>query len=217
MEMLFHIVKQIYDVLSPAELFFILTLILGMIPVIIKIIAKVFSNRKVISAIIGAETDTQLENISRRLDDMMSKDDHRDSIEMICKALDEIKSQLNSNADGMQAQNMTFHQMQGDLQTISESLRKEIADIKHHLKMKDIHDQQSITLVKDVLDKIQENLQKLTSQIDKIDEFTRASIPEFRSYHKELSKEIGNLSRDIALVERSIQTQINTVNSVKLR
>jgi hypothetical protein len=55
------------------------------------------------------------------------------------------------------------------------------------------------------------------SQLEKIDEFTRASIPEFRGYHKELVRQVSDLSRDVALVERSIQTQVNTLNTVKLR
>ena len=60
-------------------------------------------------------------------------------------------------------------------------------------------------------------MQRIISQIDKIDEFTRAAIPEFRSYHKELSKEVSELNRDIALVERTINTQINTANAINLR
>jgi hypothetical protein len=54
-------------------------------------------------------------------------------------------------------------------------------------------------------------------QIEKIDEFVKASIPEFRGYHRDLGAELNNLSRDIALVERSLQMQINTANAVKLR
>lgn len=55
------------------------------------------------------------------------------------------------------------------------------------------------------------------SQLEKTDEFVKAFVPEFRSYHKELGKDMTELSKDIALMERSVQTQINNTNALKLR
>ena len=54
-------------------------------------------------------------------------------------------------------------------------------------------------------------------QLEKIDEYVRSSVPEFRQAHRDLSKDLSTLSKDIALVERSIQAQINNVSGVKLR
>ena len=221
MEMILKIAQEIYSVLSPAEIVFVLALIIGMIPLIVKMLAKVFTNKKVIAALMSDsnndERDHLLDDIAKKIDKVITKDEHQDHLDKIFLILDEIKSQLNENEQLFNNNHTQIELLKNNIDNISSTLKSEIADIKHQLKMQDLHSQQILDNLKDAMQKMQDSIQKITSQIDKIDEFTRASIPEFRSYHKELTKEIGELSRDIALVERSIQTQINTMNTIKLR
>jgi hypothetical protein len=53
-------------------------------------------------------------------------------------------------------------------------------------------------------------MHRVLSQVEKVDEFARTAIPEFRSYHKELSKEVSQLSREVGIMDRVLQAHINT-------
>jgi hypothetical protein len=100
---------------------------------------------------------------------------------------------------------------------LCEANNRELVEIRQDLKLHQLGDAQAFEVLRENFTRISEALTRLTSQIDKIDEFTRAAIPEFRAYHKDISNDLSDLSRDVALVERSIQVQLNSINAVKLR
>jgi hypothetical protein len=103
-----------------------------------------------------------------------------------------------------------------ELQQSSALVVRDLELIKQLIGKNDAADVLAHENVKQLIQRSQDIMQRVSSQLEKVDEFARAAIPEFRSYHKELSKEVGELNRDIALVERSIQTQMQTA-TVKLR
>jgi hypothetical protein len=103
-----------------------------------------------------------------------------------------------------------------ELQQSSVIIVRDLEFIKQSMSKSESTDALVHENVKQLIQRSQDVMQRISSQLEKVDEFARAAIPEFRSYHKELSKEVGELNRDIALVERSIQSQINT-SSVTLR
>ena len=65
--------------------------------------------------------------------------------------------------------------------------------------------------------KIHDAQSKTLSQVEKIDEYVRAAVPEFRGYHRELGSDLKMLGRDLALIERSFQMNINNSSAIKLR
>lgn len=93
----------------------------------------------------------------------------------------------------------------------------EVSEVKHQLQMHNDGSQAQYTNLLTQLAKSQDAISRNLTQIEKVDEYIKASVPEFRAYHRDLGTELNNLSRDIALVERSLQMQINTANAVKLR
>ena len=93
----------------------------------------------------------------------------------------------------------------------------EVAEVKHTLQSHHEGSQQQYSHLLTQLAKSQDAISRNLVQLEKIDEYIKASVPEFRGYHRDLGAELNNLSRDIALVERSLQMQINTQNAVKLR
>lgn len=217
MEMLLHIVKEIYNVLSPAEIFFIITFLAGMIPIIVKFVMKIISNRKAIAALVGANDSDEMASIEKRLDNIPSKEDYKNSMDRILDTLTEIKDQLDQNEQAFNKSLINLELVKSEIDNVDENLREELVDIKQYLKIQDAHKEQSLDSTRDFLQRMYDILQRVTSQLDKIDEFTKTAVPEFRSYHQELSKDISDLSRDIALVERTIQNQINNTSSIKLR
>ena len=104
-----------------------------------------------------------------------------------------------------------------DFTASTTQILREMEDINYQFKMHYQHDQQSHETVKELIKRINESVDRIFTQLEKSDEFFRTTVPEFRTYHKDLSKELSNLGRDVTLIERGIQTQINTQNAVKLR
>lgn len=96
-------------------------------------------------------------------------------------------------------------------------LNASLEDMKHVMKTQDTHEQQSSENIRNLLQHGLEAIRATHVQIGKIDDYIRDQVPQFRADNKEFAKELNDLSRDLALIERSIQTQINTVRAVTLR
>lgn len=69
---------------------------------------------------------------------------------------------------------------------------------------------------KDLLHHVLDVTTRLKVEVEKFDEYVRTVIPEFKADNKEINRGINELSKDIALIERTIQTQINS-SGVTLR
>ncbi len=172
---------------------------------IVKLFTKIIQNRRAINALIGNENDDIIK-IQETIVTLATKED----IEKLKEQLQNIQNKLNEDSH-------LITDVKKEVSSLSSLLHRELQDILEKMNDEgaDLRDQHQS--IKEILSKVNESISKTISQLDKIDEFTRASIPEFRSYHKEISKDLSDLSRDIALVERSLQNQINNTNAVKLR
>lgn len=168
----------------------------------------------VLNKLIGND---EQDSTDKKLDTLLSSHDYEDSVMKIFTSLDEIKHNTKLYDTYFKEQITELAMMKKDLEQLHEATAKSLEDLKHQAKMHDVSEMQASETLKSTLQRGQDIMHRVASQLEKVDEFTRAAVPEFRSYHKELSKEVSDLSRDIALVERSIQNQVNTNNSIKLR
>lgn len=220
MELIFTLLKQLAATLSPTEFLLVLGVMGGTAFWIAKIVIKLTSKRVGLAGILGHNTDTdaneQLTNIiTKKFDDMTLL--VQEILRPIPILLSELKVDAKTHDESLKMQVTEILLMKHDLVAFHDRLSRELEDIKHSSKMNDNSAASNVEAMKQILQRGQDLIQRISSQIEKIDEFTRSAVPEFRSYHKELSKEVGDLSRDVALVERSIQAQINTAHAVKLR
>lgn len=199
------LLQELYATLSSTEIFLLLALIISAFPMIVKLFTKIIQNRRAINALIGNENDDIIK-IQETIVTLATKED----IEKLKEQLQNIQNKLNEDSH-------LITDVKKEVSSLSSLLHRELQDILEKMNDEgaDLRDQHQS--IKEILSKVNESISKTISQLDKIDEFTRASIPEFRSYHKEISKDLSDLSRDIALVERSLQNQINNTNAVKLR
>ncbi len=170
-----------------------------------------------LSGMMRDDSATNLDDIAKQLDKTVTSEQHTVSIDRILDALQTIKSQYDNHDELMRNQITEILLLKNDVESLSEGISRDLDEIKNQLRQYELHAHQSSEGMKDIVQRCQDLMQRIISQIDKIDEFTRAAIPEFRSYHKELSKEVSELNRDIALVERTIQSQINTSKAINLR
>lgn len=107
--------------------------------------------------------------------------------------------------------------IKNDIEAVRDAILKEIENTKYIIKLKDEHGALVQDNISNFLQKLSDQLSKVSSQIDKVDEIARELGTEFRADNKDLSKELSELSKDVAVIERTIQTQISTIVGVKLR
>lgn len=88
----------------------------------------------------------------------------------------------------------------------------QLGDISKQTSSQNSHSEMAYVSVRENILRGQEVMHRILSQVEKVDEFAKNAIPEFRSYHKELSKEVGQLSREVGIMDRVLQAHIN-VNS----
>lgn len=215
MDFFIGILKQLAASLSPSEFLMVLILIATTIFIVVRFIVKNAKGGKGVLAMITGDdgSNQQLEDINRRLESAVSKDDLHKMEERIITLIADLRSEARSHDSDLSAQLQTISVMKVEIEKEFEQVMKQMDTIHHQMKMHDIHDETSYAAIRESIQKGQDIMLRIISQVEKIDEFIRTSAPEFRSYHKELSKEIGQLSKDIGIMDRVLQAQINTSKS----
>lgn len=137
--------------------------------------------------------------------------------EKIIDVLDEIRASVIRNSVENEKHYLLSDESRTEILKQFTIMLTEFSDIKHFIKLNDAHLQQDSDSAKELMNRIHGILVRAISQIEKTDEFMRTTVPEFRSYHKEISNDVSDLSRDVALVERSLQNQINNSQQITLR
>lgn len=157
-------------------------------------------------------------NYSKEFDDIKSQlsiliDSHSESVTQLINIIQQLRDDSN---EAIQAQVDEYAILKRDIETVKNELIRDIDDMKQWFKISDLNDQQMNSNIKEMFQRIFDMMLKINNQIEKIDDFVHDVVPEFRSDHREINKEITELSKDIALIERTIQTQVNS-NTVKLK
>lgn len=95
-------------------------------------------------------------------------------------------------------------------ETALKQMDAQLGDISKQTSSQNAHLESSFISVRENILRGQEVMHRILSQVEKVDEFAKTAVPEFRSYHKELSKEVGHLSREVGIMDRVLQAHINT-------
>lgn len=222
MEIVLTLLKSLASSLSPGEFLVVLGLIIVAVFTSLRVILRHLRRRgrEGLAAFFTGDEHADIDDIREiqtKLDDVMTMDEFEKAIQLLTQ------NQIKSNEIIQQE----LHALQARLEAISAAGREmQLSFREMHEDFLDVKDQNretqsnltaSTVLLKTEVAKALEHTQRVLSQVEKIDEFCKAAVPEFRSYHKDLSKSVSDLSRDVALVERSVQTQLNTGSAVKLR
>lgn len=220
MEIVLTLLKSLASSLSPTEFLVVLCLIIVAVFTSLKFVLKrVRRNSKsgLNVFLTGEPDDSDIKELHTKLEEVMTLDEFEKAIQIL------MQNQIKSNEIIQQE----LHALQARLEALAASGREVQLSLREvHEDMLDVKDLSrettsnltaSTVLLKTEIAKALEHTQRVLSQVEKIDEFCKAAVPEFRSYHKDLNKSVSDLSRDVALVERSIQTQLNTASAVKLR
>lgn len=218
MDVIFNLLKQLATTLSPTEFLIVISLLSVTIVTVVKFFLKNSKKGGIFQALVGAGEDLTtpaLLKLGLQLETQAAT--HTAAHDKILELIVKINERNEEQNEVLRSQITDVLLLKKDLDTSFANINREFDDIKHHAKMHDAHAQQTFDSMKELIQRSQDLMNRAASQLEKVDEFIRASVPEFRSYHKELSKEVGELSRDIALVERTVQSQMNNSNAIKLR
>lgn len=216
MEIIIKLLSQLATSLSPIEFLMVLLVVVMASYSSVKFIVKNFSKRNGGLSFLSNDEST-IDDVNTKVDTLVTKATHDEDIKKILSGIDQLNVNVKEYDEILKLQIAEIRNIKVHMNQAVDSVVKDLNDIRSQIRIHDMQDTQASDNLNQLLQRNHELMNRIVSQIEKIDEFARASIPEFRSYHKELSKEVGELSRDIALVERSVQTQINTNSAIKLR
>jgi hypothetical protein len=222
MDIVLNILKQLSATLSPTEFLMVLVGIAFSAFSAVKFFMK-FSGKKAgdLNLFGGGNAGSadviqiNMQKIEQDISDISNA--QSDLLARLTEILVNIKVATEENTDIIREHSTEMLIFKKDVEAQAAAAQKEIDSITHQLKMQDVHNHQMGEALRESLSKILTSTTNMLTQLEKTDEFAKAFVPEFRSYHKELGKDITQLSKDIALMERSVQTQINTHNALKLR
>ena len=209
MELLLGLLKQLAATLTPSEILMVLFLIAGAVFLVVKFILKNAKGSGGLHGIFSGDRDAKLDEMSKKLSDTVSKTELQAAENRIISVLEQMRREAETRDSDMYEHVQTLSIMKVELENSFEQINKHMDAIQHQIKMHDLRDEAQFATIKESVARGQELMNKILSQIEKVDEFVRTTVPEFRSYHKELTKEVHTLSRDISVMDRVLQAQIN--------
>lgn len=215
MDILIALIKYLAATLAPTEIL-IVVVIVGLASFFA--VRFALQRKNAIMAFFSKDEDQNLKQINEKLGALVTKDELRavqEKLEMI------LGHELGENTKSVSQLKEKFVEIA--------TLRQEINDREFQHVLEQIEENRELflsqyeksaqqhALILSSTTKLQDTQAKTLSQVEKIDEYVRAAVPEFRGYHRELGSDIKMLSRDIALIERSLQLNINNQSAIKLR
>lgn len=209
-------VALLWHSLKGTDFYAILTLIgilsLSLIKVSIFILKKfgltVNFNRATSVEQIAAENQTrEIQQIAVRVEDTVTVEQLQQSLAVINETLNGIKTQISTLSETIQPNVAAVAALKQDFENFKYALSRDITAFRQDIGSINIQTEQHVKSIKDILYRGHDLMHRVEVQLEKLDELMRTAVPEFRDYHKDLSKEISELSRDIALLERTVQTQ----------
>lgn len=226
MDFVLNIFKHISTFVSPTELLVIICAVAAVAFFIVKFILGLMGKKGALGGLMGGDDEAIKKEkmhqlLNEKLSSLLAKDEFSAVIRKLQEDILDTIHQLNREQAGKIAQIFTkvdlMSSLKRDVESTVNLIQEDIRSIRHQMQMHDMADEKNFAAVKDGLQRAQESLNRVMIQVEKIDEFARAMVPEFRGHHKDLNSALAEISKDIALVERSIQTQITTANAVTLR
>ncbi len=219
MEIVLTLLKSLASTLSPTEFLVVLCLIIVAVFTSVKFLLRHIrrGRRDLTELLTGVSEDSNIRELQIKLDDVMTMDEFEKAIQTLTQ--NQIKSNeiIQQELHALQARLEAIAAVGREMQLSFREMHEDFLDVKDQNRETQSNLTASTILLKTEIAKALEHHQRVLSQVEKIDEFCKAAVPEFRSYHKDLNKSVSDLSRDVALVERSVQTQLNTGSAVKLR
>jgi hypothetical protein len=212
MDIIVSILQNLANSLSPIQFFWIVILIIATSTVIS---VGFFKLRNHFFPKPESELSLNISAIKNTLDTLV--DNQSAAILDILKAVNSTHTESSERVDELFVQIHNVLDLREDLEQVKSDISKQLDDMKHQFTMHDAYEHQIYENQKAMLQVSLDLVNKVGGQLDLFADFMRTAVTDFKGDSKDIMKALGELSKDVALVERSLQSQLNTVNAVKLR
>lgn len=215
MEIVTTLLKYLSDSFTPMEFIAVLLVIFAVCYLAIKYILKSAAKEDGLWDFLRSEeaeielADIQDDIYKASRESKKQLDEIEKNTTDILASLAVMQTQDKLNSDALSKHIEELNALHGLLSDTKENITKQFDEIKHQFKMHDLHDHQAFENLKASIEETLDVINNVNSQVEKIGDYVKNAVPEFKTSHKDLSKDISDLSRDIALIERSLQNQIN--------
>lgn len=166
-----------------------------------------------IKALFG-KGDDDLKNISKQLESVVTHEELSRLTLVLTHEFESLRQDTNSFKE-------KFIEISSMRQAIVEKeMRQILTEIAESRKFfTEQHDEsvEQQALILSSSNRLAEEQSRILGKVGQLDEYLKAAIPEFRTYHRDLDDDIKLLGRDLAVIERSLQLSLNSSSGVKLR
>ena len=201
--------KQLYDSISTTQF---LTIVGGIIAALVWVIKTTFSQmlkKNMLGKLFGSE---KLEEVGTDVKKISTE------IAKLAQLLEKLEKANDKSEDDDKEHDEKLDDLRRDLTNLTAQISRDFSDVKIGIKNIETVEHNLTALLTNVISRLQELENKVQIQLGRLDEIARDSLPEFRQFHRELSKEIAEIQRDLALVERTVHTiQLNNNQNIHLR
>jgi hypothetical protein len=205
---LVELVKYLAQVSSPGEFL----MVMGVVLFIIFIGAKYFvtfiaHGRKFLNLFNGGGEHYELsEKIGALATDEQVERSSVEQREQFDQLMEIMKEQLAVSRE-LLSQHAVLKQQHDD---IFREVHEDVEALNRELKDLSVALQSHNTIMRMDVAKNQELIIRVITQLEKIDEFAKVSVPEFRASFKEVIHDLKIIERDMALIDQLLQLQINS-------
>ncbi len=203
------LIRYLAQTVSPGEFLVVVCVGILMIFFGIKYGITILTRGKKLMNVFTEDT-SNFDEISKQLGSLVTDEQLGRATSEQKRHLDDIvvllKEQLSISRE-LLAQHAVIKQQQDD---IFREIHEDVELLSVQLKDVASHMQMDHTVLKVDLSKNQELCVRVITQLEKMDEFAKASVPEVRSSFKEVINDLKTLQRDVALIEQLQKMHINT-------
>jgi hypothetical protein len=218
MDYIYDSLKDLASVLTAGQFLMILAIITLVSGLAITFFIRNYKNPNGIFAFLKSnneEMDDDIAVIKEQIEFLSTKMDNiiREVKEIVGDAFIEQRDIGNS----IKTEITRTVELKEEIQEMYSRLNNSLEDVKTVIRLQDSHEQQSAEHIKNILQQSLDAIRSTQAHLEKLDDYIRDQVPQFRADNKEFAKDLNDLSRDLALIERSIQTQVSTIQAVTLR
>lgn len=225
MEIILELLKELFNSLSPAMFLVVLCVIFVSTLFTLKFVLNSVKKRSgFLSFIFKTDNDeqndlnfTEINSVKQLLAELI-----KDYPEKTKTIIETVVARLDEHNESNE---LKYQQMINELYSIFnniDTIIKETAEVnaKNALRIQEELNKNNNAVLSTFETSIKNNLleiNKISALCDRLNEHVKTSLSDIRESNKNLSRDIFDLRRDIALIERSIQTQLSAVTAITLR
>ena len=224
MEIIFNLLRDLGKSLSPSEFVLILVIIALTCGFVITSFLKSSKNKHGLLSFLSWGKESE--------EAELTLDDIRDQLSAFATASTKSATKMLTEIAQIKMGNSDWHESVSVALTgvarFETDIRNEIYEIqavleKHILDTTNDRENRSALLERDTADARASlsgaltSLRSIDQQLEQLDDYVRDKTQELKLDNKEFSKTLNELSKDVALIERSIQSHVGANSSINLR